>query len=84
MHNKKYWEYMPVDEFVNTDNEGWHHVDFPYVITKDLINTGIKEGNIMNEGICTCCNVDIFFSYRKKTELGEPDYGTQVSIVELI
>ena len=59
-------------------------MDFPYVITKDLINAGIEKDNIINESICTFCNVDIFFSYRKKTELGEPDYGTQVSIVELI
>lgn len=81
---KEYWRDIEVEEFVNTDNEDWHHVDFPYVIKKDLISAGIKEENISNESICTCCNVDTFFSYRKKTELGEPDYGTQVSIVELI
>lgn len=81
---KQYWEGIDSAEFILTDNEGWHHVDFPYVITKDLINAGIKEKNIVNEKICTCCNVDTFFSYRKKTELGDPDYGTQVSIVELV
>ena len=80
----QYWDYIDIREFVETDDKGWHHVDFPYVITKDLINAGIEKDNIINESICTCCNVDIFFSYRKKTELGEPDYGTQVSIVELI
>jgi len=81
---KKYWSKIPVEEFVNTDGEGWHHVDFPYVINKDLLKAGIKEENIINESICTCCNVDTFFSYRKKAELGEPGYGTQVSIAELI
>ena len=81
---QKYWEYIPIEEFVYTDSEGWNHVDFPYAITKDLIKAGIKEENIVNENICTCCNVDTFFSYRKKTELGEPAFGTQSSIVELI
>lgn len=81
---QKYWEHIPLNEFVYTDCDGWHHVDFPHVITKDLANAGIKKDNIINEKICTCCNVDTFFSYRKKTELNEPGYGTQVSIVELI
>lgn len=80
----KYWSNVSIDEYVYTDNDGWHHVDFLYAITKDLINVGIKEENIVNENICTCCNVDTFFSYRKKTELNEPDYGTQISIVQLI
>jgi len=81
---KKYWKDTPINEFVSTDEQGWHHVDFPYVIKKDLINAGITKENIVNESICTCCNVNTFFSYRKKTELGEPDFGTQVSIIELI
>ena len=79
---KRYWEHL--DEYVKKDSEGWNHVDFPYVISKDLIEHGIKKENIYNEGICTCCNVDRFFSYRKKTELGQPGYGLQVCIVELI
>ena len=81
---EKYWPNINICEYVYTDDEGWHHVDFPYVITKDLIDAGINIENIINDGICTCCNVDTFFSYRKKTELNEPDYGTQISIVELI
>ena len=81
---QKYWRNIPLNEFVTKDDEGWLHVDFPYVITKDLINVGIKEENIENEGICTCCNVDTFFSYRKKTELNEPGFGTQISIVEIL
>lgn len=81
---EKYWKNIPTNEYVHTDREGWHHVDFPYAITKDLIEAGIQEENIVNDNICTCCNVDTFFSYRKKTELNEPGYGTQISIVELV
>lgn len=79
---KSFWDYQ--DEYVKEDAEGWIHVDFPYVITKELTQAGVKEENIFNEKICTCCNVDKFFSYRRKTELGEPNYGVQISIIELI
>ena len=79
---KKYWNFL--NEYVERDNEGWEHVDFPYVIKKDLVEAGIKAENIYDDGICTCCNVDRFFSYRKKTELNEPGYGVQASIIELI
>ncbi len=78
----KYWNYQ--DEYVIEYDDGWIGVDFPYVIKKDLIEAGIKEKNIYDPNICTCCNNDTFFSYRRKTELGDPDYGVQASIVELI
>ena len=81
---KNYWNDIPSDEFICKDENGWIHVDFPYVVAKDLIKAGIKEENISNENICTCCNVGTFFSYRKKTELNEPAYGTQISIIELL
>lgn len=78
----QYWDYQ--DEYVIDSKDGWIGVEFPYVIQKDLIQSGVKKENIYNPNICTCCNSDLFFSFRKKTELGEPDYGVQASIVELI
>jgi len=77
----KYWDYQ--DEYVTEYDDGFIGVNFPYVIQKDLIAAGVKKENIYNPNICTCCNSDTFFSYRRKTELEEPDYGVQASIVEL-
>lgn len=81
---KKYWEDIDINEYVYEDKDGYVHVDFTYAITYELLKAGIKEENIVNEKICTCCNNDIFFSYRKKTELNEPAFGTQACIVELV
>lgn len=81
---KKYWEDIDINKYVHEDSEGWIHVDFTYPITSELVKAGIKEENIVNEKICTACNVDTFFSFRKKTELNEPAYGTQASIIQLI
>lgn len=78
----KYWDYK--DEYTVEHNDGYIGVDFPYVIQKDLIESGIKQHNIYNPNICTCCNNDTFFSFRKSTELREKQYGVQASIVELI
>lgn len=78
----KYWDYQ--DEYVIDYKDGWIGVDFPYVTQRDLIEAGIIKENIYNPNICTCCNNDLFFSYRRKTENNEPDYGVQTSIVELI
>ncbi len=33
--------------------------------TNQLIRSGVLEKNIINSQICTCCENDIFFSYRK-------------------
>ena len=81
---KKYWEDIDINKYVHEDDDGWIHVDFTYPITSDLVKAGIREENIVNEKICTACNVDTFFSFRKKTELNEPAYGTQASIIQLI
>ncbi len=60
------------------------HIDLPYVITKDLINIGVKEENIHFANICTCCNNEHFYSYRSKTQKGEQDYGCMATIVKII
>lgn len=80
---KKYWEDIPLEDYTYEDKEEYIHVDFTYPITYELLKAGVKEDNIINEKICTACNNDVFFSYRKKTELNEPDFGTQACIVEL-
>ena len=59
------------------------HIDLPYVITKDLINIGVKEENIHFAGICTCCNDEHFYSYRSKTQKKQEDYGCMATIVRI-
>lgn len=60
-----------------------YHVDFIKCIKSDLINLGILVENILDMNICTCCNTEDFFSFRKNTMLGIKEYGTQATMVEL-
>lgn len=69
---------------INKENPLRFHIDLPYVITKDLIEIGVKRENIHFAGICTCCNNENFFSYRSKTQKQEADYGCMATIVKLI
>ena len=68
----------------NIDNPKRFHIDLPYVITKDLIEAGVKKENIHFAGICTCCNDEHFYSYRSKTQKKEEDYGCMATIVKVL
>lgn len=66
------------------ENSKRFHIDLPYVITKDLINIGVKKENIHFAAICTCCNDEHFYSYRSKTHKKEEDYGCMATIVKVL
>ncbi len=68
----------------NPDNPNRFHIDLTHVITKDLINAGVKGKNIHFAGICTCCNDEDFYSYRSKTQKQEEDYGCMATIVKIL
>lgn len=78
----KIWPYE--NEYIETKSDGEFHVDFPYVIKKDLVSKGVKDENIVLSDICTSCNTDICFSYRKMKKMGYDDYATMATVVTLI
>ena len=41
-------------------------LDLPSINTQQLLNIGLLESNIEMSGVCTACEVDRFFSYRKE------------------
>ncbi len=41
-------------------------LDLPSINTQQLLNIGLLESNIEMSGVCTACEVDKFFSYRKE------------------
>jgi len=51
-----------------TTIKGKYMLDLSYINTQQLLSVGLKEKNIESSGICTSCEVERFFSYRK--ELG--------------
>lgn len=55
--------------------------DLPAYIVARLEATGI--GEVANVGLCTYSDEERFFSYRRTTHRGEPDYGRQISAITL-
>ncbi len=69
--------------YYEKENKKRFHIDLPYIIKKDLIGIGLSEKNISLSNICTCCNSNDFFSYRRNTKDGKKEYGTGATIVML-
>lgn len=59
-----------------------YHIDLPKNIEQDMIKLGVKSENIILSDICTCCNHDDFYSYRKFKKEEIKDYATFGTIVK--
>jgi len=79
------------DRFIKTDPgnarffiiaaSGTLHFDLPGYVRHRLLAAGIEEVETIH--LDTCSNPDHFYSYRRATRRGEPDYGRQISLVGL-
>jgi polyphenol oxidase len=65
--------------FKRKDDGARPHFDLPGFVTKHLAEAGV--GSIEDLSLCTSENESLFFSYRRKTHLGEADYGRQISAI---
>jgi len=65
---KGYGEIFPSEfsRFMEKEN----HFDLWAISRRQLIDAGVKEENIETAGVCTKCNADLFFSYRKNKVTG--------------
>ncbi len=55
------------------------HFDLPGFVANQL--AAARIGTITHSSHCTYANPELFFSYRRATHLGEPDYGRQISAI---
>jgi len=67
--------------FVASDQEGRYRFDLPAYVADRLIAAGI--GSVETLGVCTYPPENGFFSFRRATHAGEPDYGRQISAIAL-
>ncbi len=67
--------------FVPSDREGHYRFDLPAYVVHRLTEAG--TGSVENLGVCTYPAENGFFSFRRTTHAGEPDYGRQVSAIVL-
>lgn len=67
--------------FVPSDREGHYRFDLPGYVAHRLTIAG--AGRVEISGICTYPPKNGYFSFRRTTHAGEPDYGRQVSAIVL-
>jgi YfiH family protein len=68
--------------FRPNDRAGHAQFDLPGFIGSRLEAAGI--GEIADLGLCTYADEERFYSYRRTTHRGEPDYGRLISAITLI
>ncbi len=67
--------------FIPSNREGFHRFDLPAYVTKTARAAGLQRVAVL--AMDTCSNAAQFFSYRRTTLAGEPDYGRQISAIAL-
>ena len=67
--------------FIASPRSGHHCFDLPGYVTMRLEGLGLAA--IENLGLCTYADETRFFSYRRATHRGEPDYGRLISTIVL-
>jgi YfiH family protein len=67
--------------FVPSDKEGHYRFDLPGYVTHRLNQAG--TGSVESLDVCTYPAENGFFSFRRATHAGEPDYGRQISAIVL-
>jgi YfiH family protein len=76
---------LEVDEanerFFTTSAADKLHFDLPAYVRQRLVDAGIGEVQTLH--LDTYSSPDRFYSYRRATHLGEPDYGRQISLIGL-
>ncbi|MCB9991255.1 MAG: peptidoglycan editing factor PgeF [Rhodospirillales bacterium] len=65
--------------FVPSDTPGHLRFDLPGYVTRRLMLAGVPEISV--NGSDTYFNEMDYFSYRRTTHRGEPDYGRQISVI---
>jgi YfiH family protein len=67
--------------FAPSPRAGHAMFDLPGYITMRLRGAGLEQ--IDDLGLCTCADAERFYSYRRMTLRGEPDYGRHINAIVL-
>ena len=65
--------------FTPSDRDGHHMFDLPGFVRGQLVRLDVAS--VEDVALCTYADEDSFFSYRRTTHRGEPDYGRQLSAI---
>lgn len=59
----RFREFFPLDV---SEKSGSYYLDLIAANKRELLNLGVKEANIFDSGVCTSCQNEEFFSFRKE------------------
>ncbi|EJW11563.1 hypothetical protein A33M_3041 [Rhodovulum sp. PH10] len=68
--------------FVPSETPGRQKLDLAGYIAARLKAAGVAQ--VEDIGLCTYADPDRFFSYRRATHRGEPDYGRHLAVITLV
>jgi polyphenol oxidase len=72
--------YVPENRrFFSEGRAGKAHFDLEGYVAARLAAAGIRKVEAL--GLDTYADADLFYSYRRATHAGEPDYGRQISLI---
>ncbi|HEX8214878.1 MAG TPA: peptidoglycan editing factor PgeF [Allosphingosinicella sp.] len=69
------------ERFFSGGRDGHHQFDLEGYVVSRLAEAGVTRIEAL--GLDTYSNPDLFYSYRRATHRGEPDYGRQISLIAL-
>jgi YfiH family protein len=69
------------ERFFTPGREGHHQFDIEAYVLARLAEAGVRHAEAL--GLDTYSEPDRFYSYRRATHRGEPDYGRQISLIAL-
>jgi YfiH family protein len=79
---RRFLEAEPANEhFFSPGREGHHQFDIEAYVLARLGEAGVTRAEAL--GLDTYADPDRFYSYRRATHRGEPDYGRQISLIAL-
>jgi YfiH family protein len=67
------------ERFFSTGRVGHHQFDLEGFVVSRVAAAGVRQVEAL--GLDTYSDPSRFFSYRRATHLGEPDYGRQISLI---
>ena len=67
--------------FIPSNRDDFYRFDLPAYVAKTARAAGLQRIAVL--AMDTCSNEAQFFSYRRTTLRGEPDYGRQISAIAL-
>ena len=79
---RRFEEVDPANErFFSPARAGHHHFDLEAYVAHRLATAGVARVEAL--GLDTYAQADRFYSFRRATHRGEPDYGRQISLIGL-